>query len=165
MNARLIVCTGLLVACNKGDVEWTRFNSEDDFMDVRVTEAEEVVDIVGCDLGATCIDLHSRIEGAIIGTASVDPAAGPVGTLHKVLAVVGDDWEEMVGLVSVSIDGPRGKQEYDLEQDRANPGAWGITIESLGNTGKSGEDRVDRVTVLLWEADTETKGSQDEDDT
>jgi len=150
---RLLVCTGLLVACNKGKVDWSRFNSEDDFMEVHVTESEALVDIDGCDLGTVCIDLHSRIEGAVIGTASVDPGSGPVGTRHKVLAVVGDDWEDQVGRVSVEITGPRGPQEYELEQDRANPGAWGLTIQSVGAIGKAGEDRLDTVYILLWEAD------------
>jgi hypothetical protein len=161
VNARLLFCSLLWVGCNKDDVDWTRFNSEMDVLEVHVTQSEEVVDIEGCALDTTCIDLHSRIEGAVIGTASVDPAAGPVGTLHKVLAVVGDDWEEQVGRVSLSIDGPRGVEDFELEQDRANPGAWGLTIESVGSRGKSGEDRVDVVTILLWEAEVDTE-SDDE---
>jgi len=158
LNARLLCCSLLWFGCNKDDIEWTRFNSEMDVLEVHVTQSEEVVDVEGCELGTTCIDLHSRIEGAVIGTASVNPASGPVGTLHKVLAIVGDDWEEQVGRVSLSIDGPRGVEEFDLEQDRANPGAWGMTLESVGAMGKNGEERVDVVTILLWEAETETEG-------
>ena len=145
-------------------MEWTQFNSDDDFLEVLVTSSDEIVEQDGCDPDVSCIDLHSRIEEATIGTATVDPASGPVGTRHKVLAVVGDDWEEQVGLVSVVVDGDRGEQSYDLEQDRANPGAWGITLESVGAEGKAGEERIDIFTILLWEGDVGADSSDDSKD-
>ncbi len=162
MITHVLVCALALVACKKDDAGWTQFNSDDDFLEIAITSSEEVIEVDGCELGTTCIDLHSRIEGATIGTASVDPSSGPVGTKHKVLAVVGDDWEDQVGLVSVSVDSDRGEQTYDLEQDRANPGAWGITLESVGASGKSGEERIDIFTVLLWEEDVSTKNEDEE---
>ena len=153
----------LCIACGgKDDVEWSQFNGDEDFVEVVITESEEIVEIDGCDSGVSCTDLHSRIEGATIGTATVDPASGPVGTLHKILAVVGDDWEDQIGLVSLRVEGDRGEETYDLEQDRANAGAWGMTLESVGFSGKIDEERVDTFTFLLFEADV-VSGSKDEE--
>ena len=76
------------------------------------------------------------------------PPAGPVGTTHRLLAVVGDEWEDRISSVTVTVDSDRGLGDFNLERDRANPGAWGLSLESMGTQR---EVRVDVWTVLLWE--------------
>lgn len=136
-----------LVGCKKDEVVLVPFNAEDDSVDVYVG-VDSVEDDPDCDEGQSCTELHSLVEGAVIGTVTVEPAAGPVGTTHRLLAVVGDEWEDRIDRVSVLVESDRGEGEFDLERDRANPGAWGLSLESMG-TAK--EERVDTWTVLLWE--------------
>ncbi len=149
-NIRAIVVLATLSAlagCNKDDTVLVPFNAEDDFVEVHVG-VDTVDDDPACDPGLACTELHSLVEGAVIGSVTVDPAAGMVGTIHQLLAVVGDEWEDRIDRVSVQVDSNRGVGEFELERDRANPGAWGLELESLGSNS---EVRVDTWTVLLWE--------------
>lgn len=147
-TARAAFVVGLLLTgCKKDDTVLVPFNAEDDLVEVHVG-VDAIDDDPACDPGVACTDLHSLVEGAVIGTVSVDPAAGPVGTVHRLLAVVGDEWEDRIDRVSVFVDSKRGTGEFDLERDRANPGAWGLELESLGTRN---EVRVDTWTVFLWE--------------
>lgn len=147
---RASVVLGIAVAvvgCKKDDTVLVAFNDESDFVEVHVG-VESVEDDPDCDPGIACGELHSLIEGAVIGTVTVDPAAGLVGTEHRLLAVVGDEWEDRIDRVSVRVESDRGLGEFELERDRANPGAWGLRLESLGTKD---EVRVDTWSVLLWE--------------
>lgn len=148
---RRAVCIALTLAalggCKKDEVVLVPFNAQDDSVEVYVG-VDSVEDDPDCAEGVSCTDLHSLVEGAVIGTVTVDPAAGPVGTIHRLLAVVGDDWEDRIDRVSVEVSSRRGEGAFDLERDRANPGAWGLSLESLGTAD---EERVDTWTVLLWE--------------
>jgi len=146
--ARALVLLLAAAGCNKKEeAVWIQFNADGDVLEVHV--GGEPADVEGCDPGVSCTDLHSLIEGAVIGTATADPSSGPVGTEHRLLAIVGDDWEEQVGRVTVEAAGERGLDVFELERDPANRGAWGVSLESLGGQGES---RVDAWTVRLFEA-------------
>lgn len=140
---------GALLAsgCEKSDTVLLPFNAEDDVVVVHVSP-EPVEQDPDCEEGFACTELHSLVEGAVIGSATVEPAWAPVGETHRLIAVVGDEWEALIDRVTVAVEGERGAAEYELERDRANPGAWGV---SLASHGAEGEVRRDRWTVLLWE--------------
>ncbi len=156
---RALLALAALAGCRKDDEVLVPFNAEDDVIEVHVG-FPEVPDDPDCDPGVACTDLHSLVEGAVIGSATVEPAAGEVGTVHRLVAVVGDEWEDRIDRVTVRVDGDRGSGEFELDRDRANPGAWGVSLESMG---RPGEQRVDLWTVLLWEGvpsdEADTEGS------
>lgn len=137
-----------LVGCQRDKTVLLPFNAEDDWVEVHVGP-DAVDDDPDCDPGVACGDLHSLVEGAVIGTITVEPASGPVGTRHRLLAVVGDEWEDRIDRVTVSVESERGTGEFELDRDRANPGAWGLQLESMGVRG---EERIDTWTVFLWES-------------
>lgn len=137
----------VLGGCKQDDTVLLPFNDEADSVDVFVG-VELVDDDPECEPGQSCAELHSLVEGAVIGSITVDPAAGMVGTVHRLIAVVGDEWEDRIDRVSVVVESDRGEGEFELVRDRANPGAWGLDLQSLGTPR---EERVDTWTVYLWE--------------
>lgn len=128
------------------DFPFIRFNADDDHLVVCVGDG------AGCTpVGTT--DLLSTNGSTVVGTATVDPESGPVGTVHRIEIDVDDEWSEIVQLAQVELDGDRGTQSWDMQQDSADHGNWVIEVESLGDDGESREDRVD---VLLWQYEETT---------
>ena len=140
---------GLLVAC-QGDKETTysQFNADDDDLSIEVG--------VDAELDATAIELHSTTGEVVIGTASVTPGGGPIGTEHVILVEIDDDYQEIVDRASVRTDsGDRGEDEYDLSPDSADEGLYKLTILSVG---EEGEQRTDTLTVRVWDEDGDSDG-------
>lgn len=137
-----------IAGCKKDPTVLEPFNAEDDMVEVYVGH-EAFVDDPDCDAGVACADVHSLVEGAVIGSITVEPGGGPVGTTHRLLVVIGDEWEDRIDRVTTRVDSDRGTGEFELDRDRANPGAWGLSLESMGGRN---EERVDTWTILLWEA-------------
>ena len=154
-----LVMAGLwLCACDKTeDSIWVQFNATNDDMTVWVGDVPPEPS-VACGHERSCTDLHSSIEGAVIGSADVEPNWGPVGTAHSVLVVVEDEWEDLVDRVTIAIDSERETGEFELDRDPANPGAWGLSLESMGRTD---EVRVDTWVVRLWQAVPESDAPTD----
>ncbi len=148
MRSLLFIGLLSLVAC-KGDPdpEWIQFNADGDNLSVYVGQEPPAEDSL-CEEGVACTDLHSIVEGLVIGEATVDPLSADSGAEHHFVVVVADEWEELIDRVSVEVDGERGEQSFDLVRDRANQGAWGMTLESAG---RASEERIDVWTVRLWE--------------
>jgi hypothetical protein len=149
--ACLILAGGLLGYDCQQDVEpnWVQFNSSEDTITIEVGSEQEL-EPVGCDL-------TSSVTGLVVGSAEVTPGGGPIGTEHTLLVIVGDDWENDVGRVTVRTDsGDRGTDEYELEPDPADEGYYGLTIVSVG---EEGEQRSDTLTFRLWyDSEEETSG-------
>ncbi len=155
----------LSVACeNEPKPVWVAFNAEDQTFEVEVLPSGSPV---GEDLE---LELLSNLGRTVVGSALVSPGSGPVGTEHLVAVDVLDDFEEIVERVTVDVrsqavkdldgDGEpdsRGEGEFELDRDSADPGAWAITMQSLG---ADDERRTDRFTIGLWQkevlADLET---------
>ncbi len=114
-------------------------------------DADESVTIeVGAEdlLPAVTVALHSSTGAVEVGSASVDPGGGPVGTEHTVLVEVFDEYASDVARASVRLDaGARGVDEYDLDADSAGEGIWVIELASVG---EDGEVRTDTLTFRLW---------------
>lgn len=141
--------------CKSDEITWVPFNLEDQTLVVQVLpEGSDVGDPVS-------LGLLSNLGRTDVGTASIDPGSGPVGTEHVIAVDVLDDFEEIVGRVTVGVnpeatkdldgDGEiesRGSEEYELLQDSADLGAWQITVMSLGSTD---ERRDDTFTIVLWQ--------------
>lgn len=133
-----------LAACEQAEeTTWEQFNAEDDTVAVSVGTA--------CD-PAPCADvtadLTSSTGSQVIGTASVSPGGGPIGTEHRISLVVLDEYEAEVGRASVrTSSGSRGDDEYDLDQDSADEGTWVFSLQSVGDEG---EVRDDTFTFRLW---------------
>jgi len=143
-----------LVACNKDAIDWVPFNAPHQTIEVDVlAEGSPTGDPVS-------IDLLSNLAQTLVGTATVDPGSGPVGTSHVLTVRVLADYVDLVGRASVEVnsqavsdldgdgkDDSRENDGYDLRQDSADPGLYAITLESLGETG---EQRKDEFVVHLW---------------
>ena len=144
-----------LASCNKDEeVEYVRFNQDGDVLDIEVTADAE--------LGAAVeVALLSTTGSVEVGIATVDPGTGPVGTDHDVLVEIDDEWQEVVGLVTLSADaGERGVETYTFRQDSADHGVWVLALTSLGDVG---ETRTDTLNFELWRAaDVDVEVTEDE---
>jgi hypothetical protein len=148
----------VLVGCPEDEIVWVQFNADkDQTITVQVLpegspEGEPVI-----------IDLLSNLSTTVVGTATVDPGSGPIGTNHLLTVAVDDEYEEMVGRASVEVkseavsdldgDGEpdaRDSDGYDLRRDSADPGMYAITLQSLG---AADEQREDEFTIRLWTAE------------
>jgi hypothetical protein len=157
VTARVVVRLGGIVAalltvagCGGNDEEFDRFNG-DDSVTVRVTASTDLGDPVSTDLTSTT-------GAVIIGTGSVVPGSGPVGTDHQITVVLDDAYSDEVVKALVRADaGDRGVEDHDLVQDSANHGIWAGTLTSLG---AEGEERSDTFTFELFSAapDSDTNG-------
>lgn len=133
-----------LLACKEDEeIIYTQFNALDDIVDIEVGVAEE--------LPSTTVDLHSSTGQIIVGSATVDPSGGPIGTTHVLTVIVSDEWEDQVPRVTVRTDsGSRGEDEYELTTDSADEGLHQIKLVSYGDEG---EVRTDSFTIRLWEVE------------
>lgn len=144
-----------LVACIEEDVAtYTQYNGDDDSVVVDVgAETRYVTD----DDGTTrtedvSVELTSSTGALTVGTATVDPSAGPVGTLHGLTVEVDTDYSADVDRVTVfTASETRGEDEYLLEKDSAGDGVWFLELESIG---EAGETRADTLTFRLYQEDT-----------
>jgi hypothetical protein len=161
VSAALVV----LAACKGDEVDWIEFNAADETLVVEVTAEPTVGEPV-------TIDLMSNLGLTNVGTATIDPGSGPVGTLHVLSVEVFDAYEAIVGRVTVDVqsqavadldeDGEkdsRGEGLYELERDSANPGGWALTLQSLG---AEDETREDRFTIVLWQPEQLAAADDDE---
>lgn len=159
-RAALISAAALaLVACNADDeIEWVQFNASGDTLLVGVGTGEAIGQSSRCDDAETdrcagvdgCICLRSSLEAHVVGTATIDPPFGPVGTRHTLAVEVDDAFELIVGRVDVVASSSRGEEEVTLRQDSADAGSWRVQLESLG---AADETRTDTLEVLLFEPD------------
>jgi hypothetical protein len=98
--------------------------------------------------------LTSNTGAVELGTGSVDPGGGPVGTLHTITVQVGDEYASDIGRASVRLDsGDRGVDEFDMEADATGEGYWVVELTSVGS---SDEVRTDSLTFRLWTENTST---------
>ena len=137
----LVVAT---VGCNKKDeVTYTQFNALDEVLEVDVGAAKTQPE--------RSIVLHSSTGEVTVGSASVDPGGGPIGTEHEIVVIVEDAYENLVDRVSVRTDSAsRGEDEYDLEPDSADEGFYKTILVSVGEPD---EVRTDTLTFRLWDED------------
>lgn len=145
--SRLLLAASFLplllgATCSKDDEEtYEQFNADNDALTISVGAA---------DLGeAVTIDLHSTTGSVLIGTATVDPSAGPIGTEHVITVEIFDAYQDMVDQVTVRTDsGDRGEDEYELIGDSADEGYYKRTLVSVG---AEDEIRTDTLTIRVWD--------------
>ncbi|MDP2316781.1 MAG: hypothetical protein Q8P41_28060 [Pseudomonadota bacterium] len=142
----------LLAACTEPDeATYTQYNGDDDSVSVEVgVETRYVVADDGTESPETAqTELTSSTGAVVIGTGTVSPSAGPIGTFHTVIVEVDEEYAEDVDRVAVrTASGERGEDEYDLERDSTGEGYWVFELESQG---EEGEQRTDTLTFLLYE--------------
>ncbi len=131
------------VACDEATTtSWEQYNADGD----SVTVAVGAVDL----LAGVNASLHSSTGEVEVGTASVDPGGGPIGTAHTVLVTLGADYAPAVDRVSVRTNSPDlGEDEYDLDADSTGTGIFKL---ELVTNGAEGEEREDTLTFRLWTA-------------
>ena len=131
----------LLLACQESEEDnYNLFNAETDQLEVSVGIEEESE--------AQTIELHSSTGQVIVGTATLTPGGGPVGTEHQLIVEVENTWETEVTRAVLIIDsGERGEKEYVLNRDSADAGYHQIDIQSVGDVG---EVRTDTFTIQLY---------------
>jgi hypothetical protein len=156
--ASALVAFGVM-GCNPDEKSvWVEFNAPKQTIEVEVLPAgsPEGEDVT--------LELLSNLGRTVVGEALASPGSGPVGTQHLLAVDVLDDFEELVGRVTVVVDtdavkdldgdgepDSRGEGEFELDRDSADPGAWALTLQSLGGDD---ERRTDRFTVVLWQEET-----------
>lgn len=164
-RASTIFLALLSVACDDDETVWVPFNAEGESLTIGVggeltpCPTEEDPPLEG-DLVCQ-IDLYSNLGVTLVGTATVDPARGPVGTEHFVTVIVFDDFETLVGKASVVVDSEaisdldgdgepdsRGEGEFEMRRDSADIGAYALTLQSLG---AEDENRLDTFTIVLYQ--------------
>jgi hypothetical protein len=142
----------LLFACTQDDEPtYVRYNGDADSVEIQVgVETVYVTDDAGEEVAETATVPLTSTTGAVqLGTGTVDPSAGPIGTIHTITVYVLDDYAGDVDRVTVRTDsGDRGEDEYDLERDSAGEGWWVFELESVGDEG---EVRTDTFTFNLYE--------------
>lgn len=117
-----------------------QFNGEDTF-EVSVAPGEVGPSVVR--------DLTSSTGSAVVGTITIEPGSGPVGTEHRLTVVVAPEFTARIDLAEVEIEPvERDPRTIALEQDSADPGVWVRTVQSFG---VDGEVRTDLFTVRLFE--------------
>ena len=124
---------------NGGATYWSPYNGGDDSLVVSVGAA------LGDDVS---LDLSSTTGATLIGTASVSPGAGPVGTEHLLTVSLDEQFAWDVGRVTVEADSVRGMTVHELVQDSADTGLWLVSVTSLGNDD---EVREDTFRFVLWQ--------------
>ena len=143
-----------LFACTEEEAPtYTQYNDDADSVIVDVgVETRMVTDDDGSTVVETVSTPLTSSTGALeVGTATVSPSAGPIGTTHTLLVEVGADYSPDVDKVTVVTDsGDRGLDEYELEKDSAGDGVWFLEIESIG---AEGEVREDTLTFVLYQED------------
>lgn len=138
-----------LVGCTTDEeVTYEQFNADTDTLDIEVGSADL--------LDAVSTDLHSTTGQVVIGTATVDPGGGPIGTEHAIVVEIADEYENMVDRVSLRTDsGARGEDEYDLDPDSADEGYYKLSLQSVG---EEGEVRTDTLTIRVWDVVDDSDG-------
>ena len=137
-----------LFGCVETEAEWVQYNAS--------TGVEISVGVSLLEEEAT-VSLRSSTGQVEIGTATVSPAGGPIGTEHAILVDVFADYENDVDRVSVRTSSEsRGEDEYDLDADTASEGLYATSLISVG---EADEVRTDTLTFYLWyDANRDTGG-------
>lgn len=136
----MLLAALILVACTQEETtSWEQYNGED---------AVEI-EVGGEELLPAVETVLTSNTGAVeVGTATVDPGGGPIGTVHTVQVFVNEDYKDDIDRVSVrTSSGDRGDDEYDLDKDSTGQGYWLTELESVG---EEGEVRTDTLTFFLW---------------
>lgn len=148
----LIASLALILACVEDDeASYVRYNDDGNAVDVEVgVETRYVTDEDGNEVAETVSTALTSSTGAVeIGVGTVDPSAGPIGTIHTITVEVYDAYADDVDRVTVRTDsGERGEDEYDLERDSTGTGWW---VYELASAGEEGEVRTDTLTFLLYQ--------------
>jgi hypothetical protein len=154
-SAALLLLVPLLGADCSGDEEvvYDQLNNTADAVPVEVGVPDELDDAVA--------ELLSNTGSEVVGSVTVSPGGGPIGTLHSVTVEVGDTLVDRVDLVRVNAtaDG-RDDRVVDLVQDSANEGLWFIQLQSFG---AEDETRTDEFEVQLLEDPASESSAADDD--
>ena len=155
---RLFVLFSLL-GCKKDDkVYYDLFNCDEDatFIEVGAEETISGDDCEAAGLGRVALrssscELEEGEEDLIIGEASIDPCAAPLGAEHNIIVRVFEQYEDLVDKATVRLESPgRGADEYKLKPDSADQGLYKTSLVSVG---VGDEHRNDFVRFKLWEVD------------
>ena len=144
------ILVGLAAAgCADGEVTWAEFGEP---ADAEVLVVADDADCDGVEV-APPVDILSNVVSGIVGTVTIEPQCGSVGTEHQVVVSVGEDWEEVVGRATLEIiPGPgsdldgdgdadaRAELLFEMERDAAFPGQYGLRLLSQGTPGDERTD-------------------------
>ena len=146
----------LFIACDESsDDSYNLFNSDTDQFEVSIGIEEETE--------VETLDLHSSTGQVIVGTATLSPGGGPIGTEHQLVIEVENTWETDVTQVILMIDsGDRGTKEYVLDRDSADAGYHQIDIQSVG---EEGEVRTDLFIIQLYAEEESVTSTSENNDT
>lgn len=139
----MLSLTALILACGEEDtVEYEQLNSADDVLEIQVGLAEESA--------ALTVDLNSNTGTFVVGTATIEPGGGPVGTVHTLTVVLTQsDLIDRVDRVSVFTDSQgRPNEEFDLVTDSADEAFFQKELVSVGGDD---EQRTDLLFLRVWD--------------
>ena len=120
------------VGGDEEDSNYIQFNSPDDAFIVEVGTAE---------LGEEqLIELHSSTGQVIVGSATLSPGSGPVGTEHQLVVIV-IILGKLVEQVRLEVDsGERGLEDRYFKSRFCRPGYHTIDIVSVGEENETRTD-------------------------
>ena len=146
----------IFFACDESEEEnYNLFNAASDSFEVSVGIAEETE--------AQVIELHSSTGQVIVGSATLTPGGGPIGTEHQLIVEVENTWETEVSRAVLIINsGARGEKEYILNRDSADAGYHQVDIQSVGEVD---ETRTDIFTIQLYVEEDTTNNTSENNDT
>lgn len=149
-SAALVVPCMLSVPCLDGaDATYLRYNADGDGVQVQVGEPVSTA--------ADEVELTSTTGTVAIGTGSVSPDAGPVGTEHALEVRLDEAYADQVDRVFAESSSSRGSLTHELIQDSADTSYWRVDVESLGDAD---EARTDTFTFLLWRLAAEDEAGE-----
>jgi hypothetical protein len=149
-----IVLLTLLGCAEEDVVEYEQLNSSEDALEIQVGLQEESA--------ALTLDLNSNTGAFVVGTATIEPGGGPVGTLHTLTVLITDeDLANKVDLVSVitSAQG-RSDEEFDLVADSADETFFRTELVSVGGDE---EQRTDLLYVRVLDVVGDNDGTSTTD--
>jgi hypothetical protein len=142
-----IFIIGMLISCEETESDPNQFNAHDESLSI----------LVGIpDLGAPRTRTLFSTTGLVeVGTASISPGTGPIGTVHLVQVEVLEEYTDKIQEVQIDIDsGDRGALTYTLVSDSAQTNLYVLDLESVGDVE---EEREDTFLFSLWDIPVPTE--------
>ena len=143
------IVLGLLLGCTEEDsVDYEQLNSVEDDLEIQVGLLDVTEPLT--------VDLYSNTGSSVVGTATLDPGGGPVGTLHTLTVVINEP--ELIDKVDevrvLAAAQGRTNEEFFLVGDSADETLY---VTELVSVGTEDEQRTDllypQVLDLVGDAD------------
>lgn len=149
------IVLGLLLGCAEEDpVEYEQLNSVEDVLEIQVGLLDVTEPLT--------VDLYSNTGSSVVGTATLDPGGGPVGTLHTLTVVISEpELIDKIDDVRVLADAQgRTNEEFFLTADSADESLY---VTELVSVGSEDEQRTDLLYLQVLDLVGDAEGTSSTD--